>query len=173
MLRAGILTMTALAVAGFAGMSVSIAENQVPAASQASAMSAASAVSAREKYVLFCAGCHGYEGEGGGGGGGQPHIPSLKPDAGVFLRDRIGRAYLVNVGGVSSAGMSDAETATVLNFVLTEFAGESLPADFKPYTGAEVGALRSTLADPVATRKEIRKRLESRGYKLPPYQWES
>lgn len=167
MLRMKVLTMAALAAAGLAGMDVSVAEDQAPA------QGPASTASPREKYILFCAGCHGFEGEGGGGGGGQPHIPSLKPDAGVFLRDRIGRAYLVNVGGVSSAGMTDAEAAAVLNFVLTEFAGKSLPADFKPYTEAEVASLRSTLADPVATRKEIRKRLESRGYKLPPYQWES
>jgi mono/diheme cytochrome c family protein len=148
-------------------MSVSLAGNEEPAGVQAPV------VSPQEKYVLYCAGCHGFEGEGGGGGGGQPHIPPLKPDAGVFLRDRIGRAYLVNVGGVSSAGMSDAETATVLNYVLTQFARESLPADFKPYTEAEVARLRRTLPDPVGTRKEIRKRLESQGYKLPPYQWES
>jgi mono/diheme cytochrome c family protein len=156
----------ALAAAGLAGMGVSLAGDQAPAGAQAPV------VSPVEKYVLFCAGCHGFEGEGGGGGGGQPRIPPLKPDAGVFLRDRIGRAYLVNVGGVSSAGMTDAETATVLNYVLTEFASKSLPADFKPYTEAEVASLRRTLPDPVTTRKEIRKRLESQGYTLPPYQWE-
>jgi mono/diheme cytochrome c family protein len=167
MLRAGIFTTMALAAAGLAGMGVSLAGDETSAGAQAPV------VSPQEKYILYCAGCHGFEGEGGGGGGGQPQIPPLKPDAGVFLRDRIGRAYLVNVGGVSSAGMTDAETATVLNYVLTQFASKSLPADFKPYTEAEVASLRRTLADPVATRRQIRKRLEARGYTLPPYQWES
>lgn len=167
MLRTGILTVTALAATGFIGMSVSLAGDEAPATAPAPV------VSPQEKYVLFCAGCHGFEGEGGGGGGGQPLIPPLKPDVGVMLRDQLGRAYLVNVGGVSSAGMTDAETATVLNYVLQEFASKSLPADFTPYTESEVARLRRTMADPVSTRKEIRKRLESRGYKLPPYQWES
>jgi hypothetical protein len=79
----------------------------------------------------------------------------------------------VNVGGVSSAGMSSAETAVVLNYILQEMGDQKLPADFKPYTAAEIEALRRTpMDDPVATRKEMRRRLLARGYRLPPYQWE-
>jgi mono/diheme cytochrome c family protein len=170
MLRTAVLGIMALAAAGSAGISVSLAGGEASGAAQATG---APVVSPLEKYVLFCAGCHGFEGEGGGGGGGQPVIPPMKPDVGVFLRDQLGRAYLVNVGGVASSGMTDAETATVLNYVLKEFASKSLPEDFKPYTEAEVASLRRTLDDPVAVRKQIRKRLESRGYKLPAYQWES
>jgi mono/diheme cytochrome c family protein len=130
-------------------------------------------VSPREKYILFCAGCHGFDGEGGGGGGGTAPVSPLEPDIGVFLRDQAGRAYLVNVGGVSASGMTSAETATVLNYILREFGSQTLPDDFEAYTEAEVDALRKTpLDDPVATRKEIRSRLKTRGYTLPPYQWE-
>jgi mono/diheme cytochrome c family protein len=129
--------------------------------------------SPREKYILFCAGCHGLDGEGGGGGGGTEPVPPFGPELGVFLRDSIGRAYLVNVGGVSSAGMTSAEAATVLNYILQEFGRPTLPDDFEPYTESEVDAFRKTpLDDPVATRREIRKGLTARGYTLPPYQWE-
>lgn len=91
----------------------------------------------------------------------------------MFLRDPVGRAYLVNVGGVSSAGMSSAETAIVLNYILQEMGDQKLPADFEPYSAAEIEALRRRpMDDPVATRKEMRRRLLARGYRLPPYQWE-
>ena len=136
-------------------------------------MAEPTSASPREKYILFCAGCHGFDGEGGGGGGGTEPVSPLGRDMGVFLRDPAGRAYLVNVGGVSSAGMTSAETATVLNYILQEFGSPTLPDDFEPYAEAEVEALRKKpLDDPVATRREILKALKARGYTLPPYQWE-
>lgn len=128
---------------------------------------------ARSKYVLFCAGCHGYEGEGGGGDGGTPRIQSFTPLVGALLRDPEGRRYMVNVGGVMSAGMSDAETAIVLNYVLNAFGSETLPRDFEPYTTAEVTTERQRpVADPVAMQKKIRARLRARGVKTAEYQWE-
>lgn len=127
----------------------------------------------REKYILFCAGCHGYEGEGGGGEGGTEPVPALRSTMGVFLRDPAGREYLVNVGGVSSAGMRDVEAAMVLNYILLELGEQSLPDDFVPYTTEEISALRRRpLDDAVATRMQMRERLLARGYTLPPYQWE-
>lgn len=138
-------------------------------------LGAAPAVAAtpREKYILFCAGCHGFDGEGGGGAGGMQAVSPLKPDMGVFLQDPLGRAYLVNVGGVTSSGMSSAETALVLNYILQELESQALPDGFEPYTESEVDALRAVpLDDPVATRREIRGRLQARGLSLPPYQWE-
>jgi hypothetical protein len=132
-----------------------------------------SRASPREKYILFCAGCHGFEGEGGGGAGGMEPVPPVRSNMGVFLRDRLGRAYLVNVGGVSSAGMTSAETAAVLNYILLELGDQSLPKDFAPYTAEEVDTLRrKPLDDAVASRVQMRRRLQARGYTLPPYQWE-
>jgi mono/diheme cytochrome c family protein len=120
-------------------------------------------VSPRDKYTLYCAGCHGYEGEGGGGGGGAKRVVSFVDRVGTFLRDRDGRRYLVNVGGVSSAGMSDAETAIVLNYILGTFGRRSTPPDFQPYTAEEISSLRRIpVADPPAMRREISKRLEKR-----------
>jgi hypothetical protein len=130
-------------------------------------------VGARDKYVLFCAGCHGMQGEGGGGGGGMKRIFPFPPAIGVFLNDSQGRAYLANVGGVTSAGMSDAETAAVLNFILLSFGQSSLPKEFVPYTPEEIrGLRRSRVDDPLALRREIDQRLEKEGLELPPYEWD-
>jgi mono/diheme cytochrome c family protein len=134
---------------------------------------AAAGASPQEKYVLFCAGCHGYEGEGGGGGGGTRRIGPFVEKIGLFLKDREGRRYLVNVGGVSSAGMTDAETATVLNYIINTFGGRSRPADFVPYTVDEVTALRKVpVDDPAAMRTQIALRLRARGVGVPPGHWE-
>ena len=129
-------------------------------------------VPARDKYTLFCAGCHGYAGEGGGGGGGMKRIAPFVDQVGKFLRDRDGRRYLVNVGGVSSAGMTDAETAVVLNYILSNFGRRSTPPDFQPYTAKEIASLRrNAVADPPAMRREISARLKSRGIYLPDGYW--
>jgi len=130
-------------------------------------------VSSRDKYTLFCAGCHGYQGEGAGGGWGTKGIASFIDQVGQFLRDREGRRYLVNVGGVSSAGMTDADTAIVLNYVLSTFGGRSTPNDFKPYTTEEISSLRrETVADPPAMRRQIATRLRKKGVYLYAGYWD-
>jgi hypothetical protein len=130
-------------------------------------------VSSRDKYTLFCAGCHGYHGEGAGGGWGTKGIASFIDQVGQFLRDREGRRYLVNVGGVSSAGMTDAETAIVLNYVLGTFGGRSTPNDFEPYTSEEISSLRrESVADPAAMRRQIATRLRKQGIHLYAGYWD-
>jgi mono/diheme cytochrome c family protein len=130
-------------------------------------------VSSRDKYTLYCAGCHGYQGEGAGGRWGAKRIASFVDQVGEFLRDRDGRRYLVNVGGVSSAGMTDAETAIVLNYVLSTFGGRSTPPDFTPYTTEEISSLRrETVSDPQAMRRQIALRLRKRGVSLYAGYWD-
>lgn len=130
-------------------------------------------VGARDKYVLFCAGCHGVDGEGGGGGGGMKRIAAFTPTVGVFLQDPQGRRYLANVGGVSSAGMSESDAAQVLNFVLLTFGKSTLPASFAPFTPEEIRALRADkVDDPLAIRRQIAARLKRKAVRLPPYEWE-
>ena len=130
-------------------------------------------VGARDKYVLYCAGCHGIEGEGGGGGGGMKRIFPFAPAIGVFLNDPKGRVYLANVGGVTSAGMTDAETAEVLNYILLSFGQSTNPKTSVPYTPDEIRGLReSRVDDPLALRREIGARLEKAGLRLPPYEWD-
>jgi hypothetical protein len=130
-------------------------------------------VGARDKYILFCAGCHGIEGEGGGGGGGMKRIFPFTPAIRVFLNDPMGRVYLANVGGVTSAGMSDAETAQVLNYILLSFGASATPLPFVPYTAEEIGDLRENrVDDPLSLRRAIGARLRNAGLELPPYEWD-
>jgi hypothetical protein len=60
-----------------------------------------------------------------------------------FLQVPGGREYLARVPGVATAALSDADLAEVLNWSLARFDPAHLPADFKPYTAAEIGRLRS------------------------------
>ena len=127
----------------------------------------------RDKYVLFCAGCHGLEGEGGGGEGGTRKIFPFVASVGVFLNDPEGRRYLANVGGVTSAGMSAAEAARVLNYILATFATTSLPPGFKPFTTSEIEEFRKApVNDPLIIRRDIAARLARQAVELPPYEWE-
>ncbi len=107
-------------------------------------------------YFANCGGCHGVHGIS------MPtNIPTLRDFVGHFTRFPEGRAYLVRVPGVAGAPISDnADLAAVLNFVVLAFGGASVPADFQPYTAAEVATLR---ADPlIADLRAYRARLVDR-----------
>ncbi len=108
-------------------------------------------------FAANCAVCHQNNGRG------VPETyPSLAGTVGNYVRTQAGRAYLVQVvsfgmtGTIESDGteynglmqpwtqLSDADVAAVLNYILTTFNPKILPADFKPYTAAEVKHLRAT-----------------------------
>jgi mono/diheme cytochrome c family protein len=108
-------------------------------------------------FAANCAVCHQSNGKG------VPETyPSLAGTVGNYVHTQAGRAYLVQVvsfgmtGTIVSDGaeynglmqpwtqLSDADIAAVLNYVLASFNAKILPADFKPYTAAEVKHLRAT-----------------------------
>ncbi|MDX1390280.1 MAG: cytochrome C, partial [Acidobacteriota bacterium] len=75
---------------------------------------------------------------------------------GPFAMTRPGRDYLVRVPGVARSRLSNAELADVINWVLTEFNGASLPEGFEPFSTAEVAAARPrSLSDPAAYRRRL------------------
>jgi hypothetical protein len=125
--------------------------------------------SARTLYLLQCSGCHG----GDGSGDPRVDVPPFPGFIGAFLLDPEGRRYIVNVGGVMSAGLNDHDTARVMNWVLESFSGSSMPVDgFRKFNAAEIRELReSRPADAVALRRDIAARLMTRGIKLPNYPW--
>lgn len=101
-------------------------------------------------YLLNCWGCHGAHGEGVGA-----TAPAL---AGVadFLKARGGRAYLIEVPGVSESALSDAKVAEVMNWIMQTMNRGRLPADFSPYTADEVHRYRSTrIEDLSKTRRGL------------------
>lgn len=104
----------------------------------------------RSLYVLRCQGCHGPEGAGLAGG-----VPDLRGALTPFTRSAAGRAYLVRVPGVAQSPLSDAELATVLNWLVAGMGGGA-DARFEPYQAAELGALRARpLLDVAAARRAV------------------
>lgn len=94
----------------------------------------------RVDYLLHCSGCHAQDGRGLEHKG----IPALKDQVGYFLRTDGGRAYLMQIPGLLSAGMPDERAAAVTNYIVTRFAGASLPENFIPYTAEEAKRYRTS-----------------------------
>lgn len=94
----------------------------------------------RVVYLSHCGGCHGVEGDSG-----SSFVPTLRNAVGGFACTEEGRAYLIQVPGVSmSLIRDDGELADVMNFVMLHLAGTSLPKDFRPYTAAEIHKWRQS-----------------------------
>ncbi|MDO8861960.1 cytochrome c, class I [Haliea sp. E1-2-M8] len=87
-------------------------------------------------YQMNCQGCHTPDGAGAGS------VPAMQGHVGVFLQSQAGREYLVRVPGSATSALSDERLAAVLNWIVYEFAGDSLQSPFTPYTAAEVAPLR-------------------------------
>jgi mono/diheme cytochrome c family protein len=99
-------------------------------------------------YTLHCSGCHGTQGTGVP----EKGIPNLA-EAGSYVATPAGRAYLVQVPGISQSRLGDEDAARMLNYVLKRFSAASLPAGFLPYTAGEVAALRGNKASDAVTRR--------------------
>jgi mono/diheme cytochrome c family protein len=142
---------------------------QVAAFLALSPLLAEAETSAQTLYLLQCSGCHGSDGSGDP----RVDVPPFPGFIGSFLLDPEGRRYIVNVGGVMSAGLNDRDTARVMNWVLESFSGASMPqGGLKKFDAAEVRNLRDNRpADAVALRRDIAARLMARGIKLPNYPW--
>jgi mono/diheme cytochrome c family protein len=111
---------------------------------------AAAAEGPKLSYMLNCMGCHQSDGAGVSG-----KIPALKKRMGLFLQVPGGREYLVQVPGTAQSSLDDSEVAEVLNWMLREFSPDEMPADFNPYTEAEVARIRTPLVYVSPTRKRL------------------
>ena len=116
----------------------------------------ANAAGATEKvvtdYMLNCMGCHLDDGRGYVLRG----VPTLTGYMGNFLTVPGGREFLVQVPGSAQSDLSDAELATLLNWMLHSFSAQQIPADFVPYGAAEVAHLRHRpLVDVAGTRASL------------------
>ena len=92
---------------------------------------------AHTNYMLNCQGCHRADGSGL-----PDSVPSMQNFVGKFLTVPGGREFLVQVPGSANSPLSDAALAELLNWILTTMSSQQLPKDFKPYTAAEVTAVR-------------------------------
>ena len=85
----------------------------------------------------------------------------MKDFVGKFLEVAGGREFLVRVPGSANAALSDARLAEVLNWMLPNISPADIPADFAPYTAAEVASLRrQPLADVEAVRAALVEKMD-------------
>ena len=92
---------------------------------------------ARIDWMLKCQGCHRPD-----GGGDMASTPPLKDTVARFLHVKGGREFLGRVPGVAMADLDDRRLAQLLNWTVQRFDAEHIPVGFRPYTDAEIGALR-------------------------------
>jgi len=111
---------------------------------------------ARYNYMLFCQGCHLPDGRGSEG-----HVPGLKGFVGHFLGVEGGREFLVQVPGSANSTIDAVQLAELLNWIVLEFADDSMPDNFSPYTEAEVASLRKNpLIDIEHVRADLIKKIK-------------
>jgi mono/diheme cytochrome c family protein len=111
-------------------------------------------------YRLHCSGCHGTEGAGSKVG----RIPPFVGIVGHFASTPEGRLYLVRVPGVANAGLSDAETARMLNYVLQTWGRPEMPSDIRAFTAEEVHGFRDVHVDDIVRlRQKLAAELAQRG----------
>lgn len=91
---------------------------------------------AKFNYQMFCQGCHTPDGTGG------KSIPKIKDHIGYFLQNQVAREYLVRVPGSANSSLNDEQLAEVLNWMIIELGGKSVPTDMQYFTTSEVGELR-------------------------------
>lgn len=95
-------------------------------------------VRARQHWILQCQGCHRADATGT-----PATTPAMAGIIGKFLSVPGGREYLGQVPGVATAALSDTDLAELVNWTLVRFDAGHVPADFKPYTAAEMATLRA------------------------------
>jgi mono/diheme cytochrome c family protein len=91
-----------------------------------------------QHWTLNCQGCHRPDGTGSAG-----TTPSLAGTVARFLSVPGGREYLGRVPGVATSPLSSADLSELVNWMLWRFDKEHLPADFRPYSEAEIAQLRT------------------------------
>lgn len=127
----------------------------------------ASTMSPKAMYLLRCSGCH----HANGTGAVEAGVPPFPGFIGPLMSDADGRKYVTQVPGVAGAGLSNAQIAEVLNYIVLRWGGNAETQPNK-FTGEEVDHLRSDrLANIVEFRRKIVARLAERGINLAEYPW--
>ena len=148
-ISAGSCALIAILASPLASLAQSPATNVPDSVTRQSGLRVAPMSRAARTYAANCQGCHG------DGGASVAEIPSLVGRVGYFVRIPEGRKYLVQVPNVALNPSSDQDIAEMLNWVLTTYSRPQLPADFEPYTAAEVAALRQERIDVSARREAV------------------
>ena len=127
-------------------------------AAMALALGATRATSGYEPRVNFqlqCMGCHHADGAGDEG-----RVPSVRRTLVLLSTFPDGRDFVLRVPGVAQAPLSDAEVATLLNWMARNLSDVALPAGYVDYTAAEVARERHRpLVGVRAAREQLLRRL--------------
>jgi len=107
---------------------------------------------AKFNYQMLCQGCHTPDGTGGN------DTPKIKGYIGNFLSTQEGREYLVRVPGSANSTLDSTQLAEVLNWIIIEMGGDSVPENMQYYTASEVEELRK---EPLFEVTEYRKQIIS------------
>ena len=107
-------------------------------------------------WALDCQGCHRVD-----GGGSARTAPKIAGEVAKYLQVAGGREYLGRVPGIASSPLADARLAELVNWMLFRFDRQDVPADFRPYTAAEIGRLRAhpLRLQAAAVRQELQRRI--------------
>ncbi|MET0658896.1 MAG: hypothetical protein ABW110_12140 [Steroidobacteraceae bacterium] len=92
---------------------------------------------AQASYLEGCGGCHGIHGSSA-----RDEVPELRDAVGWFLCTQRGREYIVRLPNVAFANADDELLAQLMNFVVFDLGGPSVPSNATPYSAQEVGVLR-------------------------------
>lgn len=107
-------------------------------------------------YALHCQGCHLADGRATAG-----LVPALDATLGRFAALPEGRSYLVRLPNVTAAQLDEQSAAALMTWVVQRFAGDSLPAGFRPFTVEEIAAgRRAPLVDVEGERRRVLALLE-------------
>jgi cytochrome c553 len=138
---ARLAAVAALLAGGYALLCIAapgVAGAQAPANGESAPVGVDNPQRAWQQWTLNCQGCHRQDGSGSAG-----TAPSLAGTVSRFLSVPGGREYLGRVPGVATSPLSDKDLSELMNWMLWRFDKEHLPADFKPFTAAEIGQLRT------------------------------
>jgi mono/diheme cytochrome c family protein len=136
-------------------------------ADDASGSRALAGMSPKSLYLLRCSGCHRPDGQGAISAG----VPPFAGFMGPLTRDPMGRTYVTHVPGIAGSGLSNAQVAEVLNYVLEDLSAEG-PEGRRPFSEAEVARLRAqSIPDVVAYRRGVVARLAKQGVPAVAYPW--
>jgi hypothetical protein len=152
----------ALAVAVIAsGLASNGAHAQAPADSGRAIAGVDDPQRAWQHWTLNCQGCHRPDGHGS-----PDAAPDIAGSVAKFLRVDGGREYLARVPGVATSPLPSRDLAEVLNWMLWRFDATDIPAHFVPFTGEELGRLRT---EPLRTEAaQVRRALLKKIERAPP-----
>ncbi|MCV6615879.1 MAG: cytochrome c, class I [Cellvibrionaceae bacterium] len=111
-------------------------------------------------YMMHCQGCHLPQGQGYPG----RNVPAINNHLAKFLHVPGGREFLIQVPGSAQSDLNSERLAALINWMLKRFSAKQLPANFKPYTAAEVAVLRAQpLVDVNTRRAQLIKQIQALG----------